>query len=346
MKRYNLEIKELIIEDFQKVLHVICGEVRLEAIIAIHQTKSGPAVGGIRALHYDSFDDALNEALRLARGMTYKAVLSNTGTGGGKSVIKLPNDINKITPDMLKAFGQAVDLLQGEYICAEDMGVSVQDMNIIAEETSHLTGLDTVGGDPSWFTAYGVYLSIKETAKYLWGTDSLESKKVLIQGVGAVGSKLAGFLFWDGAELLLSDLQPEKLDGIAKQYSANIVSEIPFGIDCDIFAPCARGAIINHDTCKIFKCKAIIGAANNQLLDMESAKLLADKDILYGPDYLVNAGGLMNVISKPYNAKKTLAYVKSIPGILGRVYTLAEQTGKDTASVADALVEEQLAAMA
>ncbi|WP_100934211.1 Glu/Leu/Phe/Val dehydrogenase family protein [Candidatus Chlamydia corallus] len=347
--KYSLNFKEIKIEDYERVVEITCSQVRLHAIIAIHQTAVGPALGGVRASLYSSFEDACTDALRLARSMTYKAIISNTGTGGGKSVIILPEDAPYLTEGMLKAFGQAVDALEGKYICAEDLGVSINDISIIAQETPYVCGLADVSGDPSIYTAHGGFLCIKETAQHLWGSRSLRGKKVAIQGIGSVGRRLLQSLFFEGAELYVADvLDPPLLDAV-RLYGATIVpTEEIHALECDIFTPCARGNVIRKDSVVDLNCKAIVGVANNQLQDSSVGMMLHERGILYGPDYLVNAGGLLNVTAaiegKTYAPKEVLLKVEHLPLVLRELYNESKATGKDLVALSDSFVEERLLA--
>lgn len=346
--KYPLVFKDINIEDYERVIEVTCESVQLHALIAIHQTLVGPALGGVRAFAYNSFDDALTDVLRLSKGMTYKAVLSETETGGGKSVIILPKGMTRPTEAMLRAFGQAVDSLGGRYIAAEDMGVSVHDINIINQETPWVCGIESVSGDPSIYTAHGVFLCIKETAEQLWGDFSLKGKKIGIQGLGAVGRKLLHSLFFEGAELYVSETNQEVLQEITKFYSVTVVSKDAFPtLECDIFVPCAFGGVINNSNVDNLRCRAIVGAANNQLENASLGAALHARGILYAPDYLANAGGLLNValaVGKPYCPKAVLQKVSRLPLILREIYEQSKASNKDTVILSDSIVEEKLTA--
>ncbi|AFS28407.1 Glu/Leu/Phe/Val dehydrogenase family protein [Chlamydia psittaci] len=346
--KYPLVFKDLHIEDYERVIEVTCEEVQLHAVIAIHQTLVGPALGGVRAFSYDSFDDALTDVLRLSKGMTYKAVLSGTGTGGGKSVIILPKGMTRPTEDILRAFGQAVDSLNGQYIAAEDMGVSVSDINIINQETPWVCGIESVSGDPSIYTAHGVFLCIKETAEQLWGSSSLKGRKIGIQGLGSVGRKLLHSLFFAGAELYVSDTNQAVLDEVTKFYGVTVVPVNAFPtLECDIFVPCAFGGVINRSNVYNLRCRAVVGAANNQLENPSLGAVLHAQGILYAPDYLANAGGLLNValaVGKAYCPKTVLQKVSQLPLILKEIYQQSENTDQDTVILSDSIVEEKLTA--
>lgn len=344
---YSIVFQDMNVPDYERVIEVTCEEVQLHAIIALHQTKMGPALGGVRAFAYDSLEHALHDVLRLSRGMTYKATLSETGTGGGKSVILLPQGLQAPTEDMLRAFGQAVNSLQGQYIAAEDVGVSVQAMNIMKEETPYVCGIESISGDPSVYTAHGVFLCIKETAKTLWGSDSLKGKKTAIQGLGSVGKKLAHALFFAGADLFVCENRESVLQEVVRAYSAQAISKEEFlTLECDFLSPCALGGVITKNNIRHLQCQAIVGAANNQLEDQSLGAELQAQGIWYAPDYLANAGGLINVVAEihqQYVARQVLHKVEKLPEILKNLYQRSTETGVDIVTLSDSIVEERLA---
>ena len=274
-------------------------EVGLKAIISIHNTMLGPALGGTRMWNYATDLEALNDVLRLARGMTFKAAISGLNLGGGKAVIigdaaKLKNE------KLLRRFGRFVESLHGKYITAEDVNMSPDDMEYIAMETKYVTGLDeSLGGsgDPSPVTAYGVYMGMKAAAKKAYGSDSLEGKRVAVQGTGHVGMHLLEYLSKENVALFVTDLSEEKARAAAAKFGAVVVGENDiYDLDVDIYSPCALGATVNDNTIDRLKCDIIAGAANNQLDDEEvHGKKLIEKGIIYAPDFLINAGGLINV---------------------------------------------------
>jgi len=271
----------------------------LKAIIGIHNTVLGPALGGTRMWNYKSEKEAFVDVLRLSRGMTFKAAISGLNLGGGKAVII--GDARKIkTEALLRRFGKFVESLHGKYVTAEDVNMSPDDMEYIAMETKYVTGLsEKVGGsgDPSPFTAYGVYMGMKACAKEAYGSDSLSGKKVAVQGVGHVGHYLVKHLSEEGAKIIVSDINKEKIREINKAFTVEVVNENELcNSDMDIYAPCALGATINDDTLSKMNCDIIAGAANNQLEDENKhGKLLMEKGIIYAPDFMINAGGLINV---------------------------------------------------
>ncbi|VVT43073.1 Leucine dehydrogenase [Chlamydia avium] len=344
--KYPLVFKDINIKDYERVIEVTCESIQLHALIAIHQTLVGPALGGVRAFAYSTFDDALNDVLRLSKGMTYKSLLSDVGTGGGKSVIILPKGMSRATEDMLRAFGQAIDSLGGKYIAAEDIGISTKDIHIIHQETPWVCGIESISGDPAIFTAHGVFLCIKETAKQLWGTPCLQGKKIAIQGIGSVGRKLLHLLFFEGAELYVSDVNQSVLDEATQFYGATIVppENLPL-LECDIFSPCAFGGVIHRNNVSSLRCQAIVGSANNQLEDSSLGKVLHEQGILYAPDYLVNAGGLLNVacaVGTTYCPKTVLQKVNRLPVILRDIYETSNNLDQDTVMLSDAIVQTKL----
>jgi leucine dehydrogenase len=293
-------------------------ETGLKAIIAIHNTVLGPALGGTRMWTYRNEFEALNDVLRLSRGMTYKAAVSGLNLGGGKAVII--GDSRKDKSEALyRKFGRFVDSLGGKYITAEDVGTSTRDMEYIAMETKHVTGLPESmggGGDPSPVTAYGVYMGMKASAKFTWGQDTLSGKKVLVQGVGHVGENLVRHLTEEGAIVCISDINEEQLKRISAQYNAEVVKpEDIFDFNMDIYAPCALGATLNTENISRLKCAIVNGAANNQLADESvHGPMLVEKGIVYAPDFVINAGGLINVYSEliSYNRQRALTQTEHI----------------------------------
>jgi len=335
------------IAGYEKVVKVTEEESGLEAIIAIHNTTLGPGLGGTRIYPYDTFDEALTDALRLSKGMTYKSAIAQVGLGGAKSVI-ISDQKNK-TPEKLKAFGEAVDRLQGNYICAEDVGCSPKDVETILEKTKYACGVHDLrgSGNPAAFTAHGTYLGILSVLQELEGNTSLEGKTVAIQGIGNVGKRLAERLFWSGAKLIISDVNTDVIEHFAHEYDAQVVSpdEILF-VECDVLAPCAMGGIINQDTIPKLNCRAIAGAANNQLLKPVDADHLRERGILYAPDFVLNAGGLINVMcelsAEGYNATTARNNLKQIYHQLLQIYEIAQQNGISTHQAAVSLADHRI----
>jgi leucine dehydrogenase len=274
----------------------------LKAIIGIHNTVLGPALGGTRMWKYTNEWEALNDVLRLSRGMTFKNSISGLNLGGGKAVI-IGDAKTEKTPELMTRFGQFVDSLSGKYITAEDVGMETKDMDIVSEVTKHVAGISVEkggSGNPSPVTAYGVFMGMKAAAKYKFGSDNLEGKKVLVQGIGHVGEVLVKHLAESGALVTVTDINEERTHQVAAKYGAKVFAGGDlYGADVDIYAPCALGATINDDTINNIKASIIAGAANNQLAnEAVHGKLLKERGILYAPDFLINAGGVINVYSE------------------------------------------------
>jgi len=303
----------------------------LKAIIGIHNTVLGPALGGTRMWTYKSEWDALNDVLRLSRGMTYKSAITGLNLGGGKAVI-IGDAKTQKNDDLMRRFGQFVDSLSGRYITAEDVGMETRDMDVIREVTPHVTGISESkggSGNPSPVTAYGVYMGMKAAAKHQFGTDNLEGKKVLVQGVGHVGETLVKYITDEGAKVIINDINEARLEELSKKYNANVVlgNDI-YGLDLDIYAPCALGATINDNTIHQLKAKVIAGAANNQLADeVKHGKLLKEKGIAYAPDFLINAGGIINVYAEleGYGRDEIVRKTENIYNTTLEIFKLSEK---------------------
>ena len=291
------KLKSIKVNNYEKVYMVLDEESGLEGIIAIHSTEMGPAVGGVRACSYSSFDDALEDVLRLSMGMTYKCLLAGAPLGGGKGVI-IWDTKKPIPQNVLIAFAEAVNMLDGEYYTAEDSGTTQEDLVVLKENTPFVVGVEAEGssGNPCSFTAWGVLQGICASLFHLYGSDSIAGKRVAIQGVGNVGTILADYLFWRGAELIICDLDPKKTKELERKYDTKVVApEKIYDVPCDIFCPCALGGTINPQTIGRIKARIVAGCANNQLASDEDADLLKKRGILYAPDYVINAGGLLSV---------------------------------------------------
>lgn len=290
----------------------------LKGIIGVHDTTLGPALGGCRIWNYNSETEALWDVLRLSRGMTFKSSISGIDLGGGKAVIiASPNTTRNEA--YWRRYGQFVDSLNGEYITAEDVGTSTDVMSIVMQETKHVTGKpQNAGGtgDPSPYTAYGVFLGLKAAAKQAFGNDSLSGKKVAVQGVGHVGGYLVDHLIKDGAEVFICDINDKNIANVTTKHKVTVVKpEDIYSLDVDIYAPCALGATVNSDTIGRLKCAVIAGAANNQLADEDiHGHMLLDKGIVYAPDFLINAGGVINCYREVKNLSEaeTTPYIENI----------------------------------
>ena len=288
-------------DDHEQVVFCFDKDTGLKAIIGIHNTILGPALGGTRMREYNSEWDALNDVLRLSRGMTYKAAITGLNLGGGKAVI-IGNSKTEKTPELMTRFGEFVHTLGGKYITAEDMGMETADMDLIRDITPYVTGISESrggAGNPSPITAYGVFMGMKAAVKYKFGNDSLQGRKVLVQGIGHVGEVLVGHLTNEGAEVLISDINKDRLKEVHKKYGAHIFEDNIYSADVDIYAPCALGATINDETIYEIRAKVIAGAANNQLADEHKhGEILKKRGIAYAPDFLINAGGIINVYAE------------------------------------------------
>ncbi len=324
----------------------------LKAIIAIHNTVLGPALGGTRMWDYRSEEEALTDVLRLSRGMTYKAAISGLNLGGGKAVIigdpaKLKNEA------FMRRFGRFVDSLGGRYITAEDVNMKTRDMEYVHMETDHVTGIpESMGGsgDPSPVTAYGVYVGMKATAKHVYGNDSLTGKAIAVQGVGQVGMYLVDHLTKEGAKVYITDIDQAKLAKVAKRSGAEVVDmEEIYDLDVDIYAPCALGATLNDDTIPRLQAAIVVGAANNQLQDEKKhGYMLIDKGIAYAPDFLVNAGGLINVGAEyygPYNRDRAHKDAEKIYDTTLDILHMAAAESISTQEAAMKIAENRIAAM-
>jgi leucine dehydrogenase len=323
----------------------------LKAIIAIHDTTLGPALGGTRMWTYNSEEEAIIDALRLARGMTYKAAAAGLNLGGGKAVI-IGDPRKDKSEELFRAFGRYIQGLNGRYITAEDVGTTVADMDIIHQETQYVTGVSPAfgsSGNPSPVTAYGVYRGMKAAAKLAFGSDDLSGKVIAVQGVGNVAYNLCKHLHEEGAHLIVTDINQENVNRAVQDFGAKAVgvNEI-FSVDCDIFSPCALGAIINDDTIPILKAKVIAGAANNQLKEERHGDIIHEKGIIYAPDYVINAGGLINVADElyGYNRERALKKVETIYDNILKVFEIAERDNIPSYKAADRMAEERIASLA
>ena len=320
----------------------------LHAIVAIHDSRLGPALGGCRFIEYDNETDALVDALRLARGMTYKAALAGLNHGGGKSVIIRPREGFNRTA-LFRAFGQFIDDLGGRYITAEDSGTSIEDMEVVRSVTKSVTGVDAAhggSGDPSPFTALGVRRGIEACVKFALGRQSLDGIHVAVQGVGHVGYHLCRELHAAGAQLTVADVDPLKSERAQREFGANVAPlDDIFSVECDVFSPCALGSALNFTTVPQLRATIVAGAANNQLAEPPIGEALRQRGILYAPDYAINAGGLVNVAQEVIGYDADKARTRTLK-IYDTIYEIAERAKKaetPTNIVANKLVEERLA---
>ena len=322
----------------------------LRAIVAIHDTTLGPALGGCRMYPYASEDDAIVDVLRLARGMTYKAAASGLNLGGGKSVIIGDPRADK-SEALFRSFGRYIETLGGRYIVAEDVGTSTEDANFIRVETEHVVGVDVTrggSGDPSPFTALGVLQGMRACVEEVFGTTSLEGRTVAVQGVGHVGYHLCRLLHEAGARLLVTDVDTAALGRAVGEFGAKAVEpdEI-LTIPCDVYAPCALGATINDASVPGLRCRIIAGSANNVLLEARHGEALAERGILYAPDYVINAGGLINVADEleGYNERRATKRVMRIEERIRRIIAISRRDGVATNVAADTVALERIAAI-
>ncbi|RUO31758.1 amino acid dehydrogenase [Aliidiomarina sedimenti] len=320
----------------------------LKAIIAVHDTTMGPSLGGTRMWNYASSDEALTDVLRLSRGMTYKSALAGLPLGGGKAVIIGDAKTDK-SPELFKAYGRFVDSLSGKYITAEDVNIRTSDIELVATQTRYVAGTEGKAGDPSPHTALGSYLGLKAAAKHQFGSDDIKGLKIAIQGLGAVGYDFAKYLAKDGAILTVCDVNQEAVDRAVKELGATAVGidEI-YDVEMDIYAPCALGATINDGTLKRIKAKVIAGSANNQLATPAHDRIVKDMGILYAPDYVINAGGVIHVCSEAaaMTTEDTAARVRAIYDTLDRIFSRAKAEDRPTGEIADEMAREILKAKA
>lgn len=328
-------------DDHEQVVFCQDKESGLKAIIAIHNTNLGPAVGGCRMWNYESDDEAITDVLRLSRGMTYKNALAGLTMGGGKSVIIADPKI-KDREALFRAFGRCIDTLGGKYYSAEDVGVSTADIMIAHEETPYMAGLEGKSGDPSPYTALGTFLGIKAAVKHQRGNDSLKGLKISVQGVGHVGYYLCRHLHEAGAELIVTDIHQESLNKVATEFGATVVApQDIYHQDVDVYAPCALGATINDITIPLLKATIVAGCANNQLAEVRHGELLKENNILYAPDYVINAGGIINVsFEKNYDATAATTKVEEIYNTLLTIFKQSDAQNRTTGDVADEMARK------
>jgi leucine dehydrogenase len=319
----------------------------LRAIIAIHNTTLGPALGGLRMWNYKSEEEALNDVLRLSRGMTYKASVSGLNLGGGKAVI-IGDPKKDKSEALFRAFGRAVDSLNGRYITAEDVSIDVNDMEYILQETDFVVGVHQThggSGDPSPFTAYGTYQGIKACLDAKFGNEDVGKYSYAVQGVGHVGYQLCKLLREDGAKVFVTDINKEAVAQVVEEFGCEAVgTDDIYDVDADCFCPSALGAIVNDDTIPRFKFQIVAGSANNQLATAECGDELKKRDILYAPDYAINAGGLMNVSIEleGYDRERAVRMTRTIYYNLKRIFEIAERDGITTGQAADRMAEERI----
>ena len=331
-------------EGFERLVLAEDAGAGLRALICLHSTVLGPAAGGCRMWDYADDAAAIHDVTRLARGMTYKNAMAGLDLGGGKAVIMGDARRDK-TPEMLRAFGRAVQSLGGRYWTAEDVGISTADMALAAEETRFAVGLSGASGDPSPWTAEGVFRCLRVGAAHVFGSDDLTDRRVLVQGLGHVGMSLADKLHGAGARLIVTDIHDDALVQAQARFGATVIApDAVFDQPMDIFAPCALGGVLTEDTARRLQARLVCGAANNQLATDDVVTILSDRGIVYLPDYVVNAGGIISVASE-IHGKPDGWRLERLAGIAGRVdemLTRARAQGQPTTRIADAMVEAML----
>ncbi len=334
--------------DHEQIVFCHDKDTGLKAIIGIHNTVLGPALGGTRMWKYANEWEALNDVLRLSRGMTYKSAISGLNLGGGKAVIIGDSKLDK-TPELITRFGQFVNSLSGKYITAEDVGTTTADMDLIRDVTPYVTGISVErggSGNPSPVTAYGVYMGMKAAAMHQFGSDKLDGKKVLVQGTGHVGETLIDYLTKEGALVQISDINEARMQEVSAKYGATIFTgDDVYSADVDIYAPCALGATINDATIDKIRAKVIAGAANNQLAnEVVHGKILQEKGILYAPDFLINAGGIINVYAEivGYDSAEAMRRTENIYNTTLEIFMLAETQNITTQQAAMAIAQKRI----
>ncbi|NBJ70211.1 MULTISPECIES: Glu/Leu/Phe/Val dehydrogenase [Clostridia] len=334
-------------DDYEQVVFCQDKNSGLKAIIVIHDTTLGPALGGTRMWTYETEEAALEDALRLAKGMTYKNAAAGLNLGGGKTVIIGDPKTDK-NPEMFRAFGRYIQGLNGRYITAEDVGTTVHDMDLIHMETDFVTGISPESGssgNPSPVTGYGVYKGMKAAAKEAFGDDSLTGKTIAVQGVGNVAYALCEHLHKEGARLVVTDINQAAIQRAVDDFAAEAVEpDAIYDVNCDIYAPCALGATINDETIPRMKAKVIAGSANNQLKESRHGDMIHKQGIIYAPDYVINSGGVINVADElqGYNYDRAMKKVETIYDSLQKVFSIAKRDHIPTYLAADRMAEERI----
>lgn len=347
-----LRIEDIPAEGYVRVVHGVDAEAGLNAYIAVHDTTLGPGLGGIRMWPYASEDEALADVLRLAKAMTYKAAVAETGQGGGKAAV-IGDPAKDKSEAMLLALGRLIESLGGLYYAAEDMGMTVPDLETVARETKYVSGMSVErgsSGNPSPNTAYGCLLGIQACLQEAFGDPSLKERTVVIQGVGAVGGALARHCVDAGAKVAASDLNRDRLLALANEIGLRPLDHPDDALTepCDVFSPCGRGGILNADTIPTLRCRIVAGAANNQLREPQDGARLAERGILYAPDYVINAGGVINIagefLPEGYDYTRVRERTQSIPRALAEIFRMAREEGIPASEAADRLAEARIAA--
>lgn len=347
-----MKLTDIPVEGYEKVIRCDDPALGLRAYIAVHNTTLGPALGGIRMWPYASESQAFIDVKRLAQGMTYKSVLASTGLGGGKAVV-IGNPVTEKSPAFLRAIGRFVHAFDGLYIAAEDVGTTEEDMAMIRQETPYVMGLSREqgsSGNPAWFTALGVFLSMQVCVARTLRSDSLTGIRVAVQGCGNVASHLCQLLHEAEADLFVADVAPERAQRLAERYAAHVVApDMIHRVPCEIYAPCALGGTLNDLTIPQLGCVIVAGSANNQCMRPENSDLLRASGILYAPDFVINAGGIINIAverePEGYEEARAIARIQHIPDVLHDIFDLAEHEQIATERAAILIAERKLAAV-
>ena len=336
-------------DDHEQIVFCNDKDTGLKAIIGIHNSVMGPALGGTRMFNYSNEWEALNDVLRLSRGMTFKSAITGLNIGGGKAVI-IGDAKTQKTPELMRKFGEFVHSLSGRYITAEDVGMETADMDIVRDVTPYVTGISEErggAGNPSPVTAFGVYMGMKAAAKQQFGSDVLTGKKVLVQGIGHVGEALVEYLTKEGALVTISDINEERLYEVGQKYNATVYTGTDvYAEEVDIYAPCAMGATINDATIHKIKAKVIAGAANNQLAnEVVHGAILQERGILYAPDFLINAGGIINVYAElaHYGKAEIMAKIENIYNTTLEIFDFAIANKMTTHQAALTIAQQRIA---
>ena len=340
---------QLSFDNHEQIVFCNDKDTGLKAIIGIHNSVMGPALGGTRMWKYANEWEALNDVLRLSRGMTYKSAITGLNLGGGKAVIIGDSKTEK-TPELMRKFAEYVHSLSGKYITAEDVGMETKDMDLVRDVTPYVTGISEErggSGNPSPVTAYGVYMGMKAAAKYQFGSDALDGKKVLVQGIGHVGETLVDYLTKEGALVTISDINETRLNEVGAKYGAKIfIGDDLYAANVDIYAPCALGATINDDTVYRIQAKVIAGAANNQLANENiHGPILKERGIIYAPDFLINAGGIINVYAEiaNYDKAESMRRTENIYNTTLEIFDFADKNNLTPQKAAMAIAENRIA---
>ncbi len=344
-----MQIRDVPVEGYEKVVVAQDSESGLHAIIAVHDTTLGPALGGLRMWSYRSEEEALRDVLRLSKGMTYKSACADTGLGGGKAVI-IGDQATDKTEARFRAMGRFVDSLQGKYVTAEDVGIEIRELEWLRQETEYVTGLSRKSGssgNPSPFTARGVMRGLRACAEEAFGTSRLDHFRFACQGLGNVGGEIVRGLSILGAWIYVSDISDERCEQFQALPGVEVVPlDDIYDVDCDFFMPCALGGVLNKETIPRLKAKVVAGAANNQLHDAEDGDHLAERGILYAPDYVINAGGIINVSIEVspggYNERRAVEKIENIHTALKEIFATARREGTTPELAANQVAEKRI----